>query len=429
MKTDLVRRSRHSIRAATTVGLLAAALSAAAAATAPKALSEGEARALADAQSQRADGLIAVQPWAQLLGADRLGVGWMTSAAADGVVEWTQSPEGEPNPVWREAWFSEDGLKQANGTSQRAIISGYDPAKPIRFRARSRPIPTFRPYKLALGEPVRSETRSLPALARPGGAVSFIVFNDTHSRVHLYPPLLAQAGGGPIDFAVLNGDVLQDPANEKDIADNLLLPMAWFTSRAIPCFFLRGNHETRGGGARQLKRHLTLPENRFYAAMTFGATRVVFLDCGEDKPDSNVEYSGLVDFDSYMEEQLAWLRREIAGDAYRRATWRIVVVHIPPDWRTPEEKIWHGPRRIRERFAPVFDEGRVTAVISGHTHRAELIPPCPDTARGFRWPVFIGGAHPLERATVIRVDAEEGSLAIRCIRSDGSVLAEQNWRK
>jgi hypothetical protein len=51
------------------------------------------------------------------------------------------------------------------------------------------------------------------------------------------------------------------------------------------------------------------------------------------------------------------------------------------------------------------------ARISGHIHRAERVEPCPDRARGFRWPVFIGGAHPLERATVIRVDADAAALA------------------
>jgi 3',5'-cyclic AMP phosphodiesterase CpdA len=253
------------------------------------------------------------------------------------------------------------------------------------------------------------------------------VFNDTHSRVHLYPPLLAKAGAS-VDFAVLNGDVLNDPQSEKDIAANLLAPMAWFTSRGIPCFFLRGNHETRGAAARTLKGYLTMPDDRYYTAMTVGATRLVLLDCGEDKPDASKEYSGLVDFDPYMERQLAWLEGEIAAPAFKQAAWRIVVVHIPPDWRKAEDTLWHGERRMRERFAPLFDKGKVTAVISGHTHKAELIEPCPDPARGFRWPVFIGGAHPLANATVIRVDADDAALTIKTIRSDGDVLAEKCWR-
>ncbi len=362
----------------------------AAVATIQNARATTEAEGLAAIRAQATQGVIAVQPWAQLMGAGRLGVGWMTSQPADGVVEWTQTFETGQPVVWQEAWFSEDGLRQANGTAQRAVIEGYDPTRPIRFRARSRAISSFKPYKVIFDEPVRSQERFLPAMARPNGAVSFIVFNDIHNRTSLYQPLLNQAGA-PIDFAILNGDVLQDPQSEAEIVQHLLQPMAWFTARGIPCFFLRGNHETRGAAARMLKSYLTLPDNRYYTAMTFGVARVVLLDCGEDKPDANVEYSGLVDFDRYMEEQIDWFAREIETPAFRKAAWRLVVVHIPPDWRVPQEKLWHGGARICASVsAPLFDKGRVDAVISGHNHRPELVEPCPDTARGFRWPVFIG---------------------------------------
>lgn len=116
--------------------------------------------------------------------------------------------------------------------------------------------------------------------------------------------------------------------------------------------------------------------------MTFGAARVVLLDTGEDKPDASEEYSGLVDFDPYIEAETAWLRREIAGEDFRQATWRLVVMHIPPDWRKEEAKLWHGQRRVNQWFAPLFDAGKVTAVLSGHTHVPDVIEPCPDASRG-----------------------------------------------
>jgi len=52
------------------------------------------------------------------------------------------------------------------------------------------------------------QERRLPARTRPQGAVSFLVFNDTHNRVPLYPVLTAKAGV-PVDFTVCKGDVLQ----------------------------------------------------------------------------------------------------------------------------------------------------------------------------------------------------------------------------
>ncbi len=391
-------------------------------------LSEAEQDALAEVREQQDSGLFAVQPWAQVLGEGRLGIGWLASRPAAGVVEWTQCFETGRDGSWREAWYAEDGLRQGNGTAQRAIIEGYDPAKPIKFRARLRPIENFKPYKVSFGPEAYSQERFLPAFCRPSKAASFVVFNDVHNREYLYPLLMVKAGV-PVDFAVFNGDVLQDPQSEREAADHLLAPMAWFTARSIPCFFLRGNHETRGAFARELKDYLALPGNRYFGAITVGSARVLLLDSGEDKPDTSGEYSGLVDFDRYIEQELAWLKREIASTAFRKAAWRIVVMHIPPDWSVAEEELWHGQRRARERFAPLFDEGHVTAVISGHTHRAKVVEPCPDAARGFRWPIFIGGAHPLSNATVIRVDADDRQLRIRRIHSDGTVGAERVWRR
>ncbi len=386
---------------------------------------ENEAAAKAKIEAQRTDGLIRVQPWVNVLGPDRLGVVWMTSLPADGVVEWTQAAGSEAG-AWQKAWYSQDGLRQANGTVQRAVVRLDDPSKPVRLRAISRPIVQFGSNRVVFDGAVTSRTVTVSAPARGSGKVSFLVFNDIHSRSHLYPQL-APVAGAPVDFVVLNGDVLQDPPNEEEVAAHLLQPMAWFASQSTPCFFLRGNHETRGAHARHLKDYLLLPDGRYYAAMTLGSARILFLDSGEDKEDGHREYSGLVDFDAYIEEELAWLKLEIESEAFKRASWRVVVVHIPPHWRRTEGQVPLGMRRMCDRFAPLFDEGNVDVVISGHTHQAEVLEPCPDPGRGFRWPVFIGGAHPLEKATVIRVDASPETLKVVRYQSDGSVGAE--WSK
>jgi hypothetical protein len=162
--------------------------------------------------------------------------------------------------------------------------------------------------------------------------------------------------------------------------------------------------------------------------MTLGATRLLFLDSGEDKPDENKEYSGLVEFQPYIEQQIRWLEEEIASVEFKSARWRVVVVHMPPHWNKEEERLRFYDKHMREQFAPLFDRGGVTAVISGHTHRMELVEPCPDKARGFQWPVFIGGAPKLEDAAVIRVDADNSTLYIRGYRADGSIFAEKSWK-
>lgn len=392
------------------------------------AIAPAEEAARAEVLSLKGDGLIAVPPWVQVLAGDAVGVGWMTAAPADGRVEWTQEPGDAASPTWRTSTTSRYGLVQANSTIQKAVLKGYDPSKPLRLRAVSRPIKTFRPYKVEYGEPAASPEVRIPPIRRADGSASFLVFNDVHDRIQFYP-LLAPLPGPGFDFMVFNGDVLTDPMTEAQVVESLLLPMAWFASKGIPCFFLRGNHETRGAMARRLHEYLLLPEDRYYAAMSFGPLRLLLLDTGEDKPDGNVEYSGLVDFDPYMEEQRDWLAAEIASDAYKAAPWHVVVEHIPPDYRTPADKKWYGPARVEKLFGPLFDAGEVDLVVAAHNHRAEVIPPHPDASKGSQYHVFVGDAHPLAKATVQRVDATPTALRIRRFQSDGAVGAEHSWSR
>ncbi|WP_165068143.1 metallophosphoesterase family protein [Paludisphaera rhizosphaerae] len=376
----------------------------------------------------RGEGFITVPPWIQLLAGDAVGVGWMTSGPGDGRVEWTQDAEPDTQVAWKNASTSRYGLVQANSTVQKAVLKGYDPSKPLRLRAVSRPITTFKPYQVVYGEPTTSKEVRIPPIRHADGSASFLVFNDVHDRIQFYPLLTPLPGPG-VDFMVFNGDVLTDPMTEQQVVESLLLPMAWFASKGIPCYFLRGNHETRGAMARRLHEYLLLPEDRYYAAMTFGPLRLLLLDSGEDKPDSSKEYSGLNDFDTYMEEERDWLAKEIASDVYKAATWHVVVEHIPPDYRTPLDKKWYGPTRVEKLFVPLFDAGKIDLAVCAHNHRADVVPPHPDPSKGFQFPVFIGDAHPLARATVLRVDAAPKTLRIRRFQSNGTVGAEQSWTK
>jgi acid phosphatase type 7 len=46
------------------------------------------------------------------------------------------------------------------------------------------------------------------------------------------------------------------------------------------------------------------------------------MDGGEDKRDTDKEYSGLVDFDRYRAVQRKWLEAEIRSEAFRKTARR-----------------------------------------------------------------------------------------------------------
>ena len=361
-----------------------------------------------------------VRPFVQIVGDNQMGVSWLVTSNAFGHVNWKQQGD-----TWTEAYYAVDGLREANTPIQRALLSGYDPTLPLDFQVTSSELRAFRLYRAPeYGNSVTFQSPTVRALMTAEGETSFAVFTDTHSHTNCYPSLLPKLGEG-LRFIVLAGDNLDDAQTEQKAVDGLFAPMAWLTEQGLACLFLRGNHETRGAFARNLKNYLVLSDNTYYGAMTLGPLRLIWLDCGEDKVDGHAEYNGLNDFAPYMKRQLEWLTREVQSEPFTRATWRIVIVHIPPEWRAGRE--WEGTWRMNAEFAPVLNQARVTAMIGGHTHKPALLTPSEREGYGFKGPVFIGGAWPAEKQVITRVDVLKDHLKITMINADGSTFAEKTW--
>ena len=89
----------------------------------------------------------------------------------------------------------------------------------------------------------------------------------------------------------------------------------------------------------------------------------IFLDSGEDKPDSDIEYSDTADFDNYRKEQAQWLEKIVNSDDFKNAYKRIIITHIPPTWGA-----WHGSINFRKYFSPVLKGKKIDVIFSGHLH-------------------------------------------------------------
>ena len=66
--------------------------------------------------------------------------------------------------------------------------------------------------------------------------------------------------------------------------------------RLYPDFLYAGNHEIRNAYSIGLRDHFDYVGDKTYASFNWGDTRIVMLDCGEDKPDDHWVYYGLNDF-------------------------------------------------------------------------------------------------------------------------------------
>lgn len=72
---------------------------------------------------------------------------------------------------------------------------------------------------------------------------------------------------------------------------------------------MRGNHEIRNAYSIGLRDHYDYVGNKTYGSFNWGDTRIVMLDCGEDKPDDHWVYYGLNDFTRLRNEQVDFLKK------------------------------------------------------------------------------------------------------------------------
>ena len=146
-----------------------------------------------------------------------------------------------------------------------------------------------------------------------------------------------------------------------------------------PFYYVRGNHETRGVFAPQLKRYFC-PREQSLVLCRASWSRVLHhaRDSGEDKPDSDIEDAGITDYDAYRTEQAEWVKAITESEDFKTAKFRICIAHIPP--QSIEQDAWHGPAEVAQKFVPaLFNKAGIDLMICGHLHWHEYYAPmlCP----------------------------------------------------
>lgn len=198
--------------------------------------------------------------------------------------------------------------------------------------------------------------------------MTFLVLNDIHERGADLKELCEAANVGQVDFVVLNGDMSNLIDSVGNILDGYLDSCVNTFATSIPLYMNRGNHETRGKLADELYRYFPTPTGKYYQLKTIAGVDYLFIDSGEDKPDSDIEYSEIAEFDAYREEQARWLQDlRKQGRIGKRPL--IVFSHIPPFASS-----WHGPQHLRKTIVPELNQMNVSLMLSGHTHRNSLEP-------------------------------------------------------
>ncbi len=323
---------------------------------------------------------------------------------------WVEYNEaGKPS---QKAHTLSDGLVDANNRVHEIKLSGLKPGTTYEYKLVAKEIKDFQPYKLTYGETINSDVHSFTTFNPAAKETQWLVLNDIHDRPASFQQLVQLNGNDPYQYVFLNGDMFDYQTNEQQIIDHLLTPCTDCFATQKPMLFVRGNHETRGKFSRQLKDYFTAPHGAYFSFQS-GPVFTIALDTGEDKEDAHPVYAGIVDFDQFRIQQAAWLEQQLQSKAYKKAKYKVVMMHIPTFYSGDG----HGTLHCRELFSPLFDKYKIDLLICGHTHTHGVHAPA---AGKHKYPIIIGGGPSAGKRTLIKVNANQQELNVLMLKDDGT---------
>ncbi|MFB6455242.1 metallophosphoesterase [Chitinophaga sp. Hz27] len=352
------------------------------------------------------------KPYLQYPAPNTISVVWLTAKPCYSWVEYNL--EGQPP---QKAHTVSHGLVDANNTLHKIPLTDLVPGKKYSYKVFSKEITDFQPYKLTYGEIISSDTYTFTAPDPQVKEVSWLMINDIHDRPESIPHLMGLNGNNPYHFVFFNGDVFDYQADEQQIINHMLTPCGESFSTQTPFMYVRGNHETRGKYAREWHQYFENPGRDNFFSFTWGPVHAIVLDTGEDKEDTHPVYGGIVDFDRYREQQAAWLEKQLQSPAYKKAKYKVVIMHIP-HYHGGE---WHGTVHCREQFGELFNKHKIDILICGHTHTYGVHPPEPGK---HNYPLIIGGGPKDGKRTLIQVKADQKQLLLTMLDDSGNKVGE-----
>ena len=260
------------------------------------------------------------------------------------------------------------GRKVLTDSVHRVRIEGLKPDTKYRYRVFTQEVAEWRYYDwVTLGKTACTdvwrgkphEFKTFPAKPRE---VTFLVLNDIHERAQFMKDLCKNVDFKKLDFVLLNGDMSNRLRNQQHMMEAYLDTCVRMFATHTPLFFNRGNHELRGQFADYLYRYFPTNNGKYYRVQHVAGIDFLFIDTGEDKPDEDIEYSGIVNYDQYREEEARWLRGLRESKQVGKHPL-VVFSHIPPTLQK-----WHGPYHLQKTLMPELNKMNVSVMLSAHLH-------------------------------------------------------------
>lgn len=294
----------------------------------------------------------------------------------------------------------------------KITLDSLKPGQTYYYRVCAQEIIDYQSYSKTFGETYKSPFYAFTLPTAQTSDFTALILNDLHETTATINAFSKLAQQIPHDFVIFNGDCLPEPFDRDYAIKNIHILTDAFNSSSKPTFFIRGNHEIRNAYSAGMPSLFAQPGGEAtYGAFSWGDTRFVMLDCGEDKPDDHWVYYGLNDFTQLRMDQVGFLKKELASKAFKKASRRVLIHHIPL-WGNGD-----GYSPCYDLWSPVLKKAPFDIDLAAHTHRYKYHP---IGEKGNPFPVIVGGGPNPQRATLLVLTKKGKELTLRVLDNEGA---------
>lgn len=353
-------------------------------------------------------------PYLQNIQANEVTIVWVADKPSVGWVEL--APEDNTNfyETARPKYFdSVNGVKKTS-TVHFVRISGLNPGTHYRYRVYAQEVLDHKGIHVTYGNVAATDVYSKAPLtfltADPKRQnVSFAMLNDIHANNEMLTQLVGLCDMKKTDFVLFNGDMVSIFDNEKQVFDGFMDTATKLFASETPMYYTRGNHETRGIFATEFQKYFSPTNQHIYYMFRQGPVCFIALDSGEDKPDNDIEYAGITDYDQYRTEEAAWLKDALESKEFLEAPFKVVTCHIPPFGG------WHGNQEVAQKFIPLLEKANIDVLLCGHLHKYFY----KKAGEAASFPIIVNSNN-----TVLKAQADSHKLNILVLDNTGKKVDE-----